>query len=87
MADSEKETVLFFESAKSLPEFEATGFGDNLEKFTVKVKDLIKWFEDYKVEKIELSVKGVVETGVLTKLIIGAKGEAGVTITLVPNKN
>ena len=42
------------------------------------------WFKQYQVESIELWIRGLIETGGITKLVMSAKGEGGMRVMLKP---
>jgi hypothetical protein len=46
--------------------------------------EITNWFSKYQVDSIELSISGAIETGGMLKLIISAKGEGGLKVTLKP---
>lgn len=48
---------------------------DNLE-------EMVRGFEGYEVETIELNVVGSIETGGILQFIVAGKAEAGMTVTL-----
>jgi hypothetical protein len=58
--------------------------GDILYKFVASIDEVAGWFKQYQVDSIELSISGAVETGGALKLIVSAKGEAGLKVTLKP---
>lgn len=47
-----------------------------------KLEEMVRGFEGYEVETIELNVVGAVETGGLLQFIVAGKAEAGMTVTL-----
>jgi|RhiMethySRZTD1v2_1073278.scaffolds.fasta_scaffold3074666_1 hypothetical protein len=66
-------------------EYVTKGPGGAVMKYlSASVDEIMSWFGSYKVESIELTVSATVEAGSLIKLIVGAKGEGGVTVTLKP---
>ena len=65
-------------------EYISKGPGKGLVKHLSTSMDTITdWFKQYQVESIELWISGM-ETGVITKLVISAKGEDGIRIMLRP---
>jgi len=42
------------------------------------------WFKGYKVDSIEIWLKGALKSGGVTKLFLSAEGEGGLKITLKP---
>lgn len=46
------------------------------------LEQLLKGFEDYEIDTIELNVVGAIETGGPLQFIIAGKAEAGMTVTL-----
>jgi len=61
-------------------------WGDELEKFPVTLQKITDWFKEYEVDSIQLSISGAVETGGITKLLVSAKGEGGMTVVLKPKR-
>jgi len=49
--------------------------------------EVTNWFDKYHVESIELSISGAMETGGIIKLIVSAKGEGGLRVTLKPKSS
>ncbi len=73
----------------ALPKFDESdmakgGFDDVLERFPATIDKILDWFGQYKVDNIELWISGVIETGSITKLVVSAKGEGGLKVTLKP---
>jgi hypothetical protein len=61
------------------------GTGEGLVKHLSTSMDAIAdWFKQYQVESIELWISGLIETGGITKLVVSAKGEGGMRVTLKP---
>jgi hypothetical protein len=61
------------------------GTGEGLVKhLSTSVGAITEWFKQYQVESIELWISGMMETGGLTKLVVSAKGEGGLKVTLKP---
>jgi hypothetical protein len=58
--------------------------GGVMKYLSASVDEIMGWFRSYKVDSIELTVSATVEAGSFIKLIVGAKGEGGVTVTLKP---
>jgi hypothetical protein len=46
--------------------------------------EVTNWFSQYQVDTIELSISGAIETGGMLKLVVSAKGEGGLKVTLKP---
>ena len=86
---SKKDVVLVFpaQSAGSTGPVRRGLVGDVMKEFAVKVEDVANWFSDFEIDSIELTISAGAETGDLTKLIVSAKGEGGMTITLKPKKS
>lgn len=61
-------------------------WGDALQKFPVTLQKITDWFKEYEVDSIQLSISGAVETGGITKLLVSAKGEGGMTVVLKPKR-
>ena len=52
-----------------------------------KIHDLVKDMTDYSLDTIELHVTGIVKSGPITELFIGAEGQAGMKLVLNKKKN
>jgi hypothetical protein len=66
-------------------EYISKGTGQDLIKYLSTSMDEIRnWFNQYEVDSIELSISGAIETGGMLKLIVSAKGEGGLKVTLKP---
>jgi len=62
------------------------GWGDEFQKFPVTLQKITDWFKEYEVDSIQLSISGAVETEGITKLLVSAKGEGGMTVVLKPKR-
>lgn len=51
-----------------------------------KINDLVIGLPDYSLDTIELHITGVVKSGPVTELFIGAEGEAGMKLVLNKKK-
>ena len=51
--------------------------GEILERFSASVEEVSSWFKQYQVDTIELWISGEIETGEITRLIVGANGRMG----------
>jgi hypothetical protein len=61
------------------------GKGEDLIKYlSTSMDEVTNWFNQYQVDSIELSISGAIETGNMLKLIVSAKGEGGLKVTLKP---
>ncbi|AUD14426.1 MULTISPECIES: hypothetical protein [unclassified Planococcus (in: firmicutes)] len=60
----------------------ATESGEHAPISRDKLEEMVRGFEGYEVETIELNVVGAVETGGLLQFIVAGKAEAGMTVTL-----
>lgn len=47
--------------------------------------EVTNWFSQYQLDSIELIVNGVIEADSMLKLIVSAKEERGLKVTLNPN--
>ena len=66
-------------------EYISKGKGEDLIKYlSTSIDEVTNWFNQYQVDSIELSISGAVETGNILKLIVSAKGEGGLKVTLKP---
>lgn len=64
------------------------GRGQDLIKYlSTSMDEVTNWFDKYHVESIELSISGAMETGGIIKLIVSAKGEGGLRVTLKPKSS
>ncbi|MGH2317548.1 hypothetical protein ACRC6Q_07235 [Planococcus sp. SE5232] len=52
-----------------------------------KIQELVKDMTDYNLDTIELHVTGIVKSGPVTELFIGAEGQAGMKLVLNKKKN
>jgi hypothetical protein len=57
---------------------------DLLNTFSANIDEIASWFKQYEVDSIEIWISGVIETGGITRLVVSAKGEGGLRITLKP---
>jgi hypothetical protein len=55
-----------------------------LNTFSANVDEISSWFKQYQVDSIEIWISGVIETGGIIRLVVSAKGEGGLRITLKP---
>ena len=61
------------------------GTGEGLVKhLSTSMDSITDWFKQYQVEVIELWISGLIETGGVMKLVVCAKGERGLKLTLKP---
>jgi hypothetical protein len=82
---SQVQLVFPVKDIESDEQYVAKGPGGKVLKYlSASVDEIMGWFAGYKVESIELTVSAAIETGTIPKLIIGVKGEGGVTVTLKP---
>lgn len=59
--------------------------GEDLVKYlSTTLGEITSWFNQYQVDTIELSISGAIESGGILKLIVSAKGEGGLKVTLKP---
>ena len=69
-------------------EYISKGRGQDLIKYlSTSMDEVTNWFDKYHVESIELSISGAMETGGILKLIVSAKGEGGLRVTLNPKSS
>lgn len=52
-----------------------------------KIHELVEDMSDYSLDTIELHVTGIVKSGPITELFIGAEGQAGMKLILNKKKN
>jgi hypothetical protein len=66
-------------------EYVSKGRGEDLIRYlSTSMDEVANWFKQYQVDSIELSISGAIETGSIVKLIVSAKGEGGLKVTLKP---
>ena len=66
-------------------EFVSKGTDQGLVRHLSTSMDAIsEWFKQYEIESIELWISGLIETGGITKLVVSAKGQGGMRVTLKP---
>ena len=83
---SEKKVLLVFPGDSFREGSVVRGVGDQMKEFAAGVEDVAKWFKDFKIDSIVISIKAGVEAGGIIKLILSAKGEGGLTVTLKPRQ-
>ena len=52
-----------------------------------KIQELVKDMSEYDLDTIEFHVTGIVKSGPITELFIGAEGQAGMKLVLNKKKN
>jgi hypothetical protein len=62
------------------------GTKEMLSLFSASVDEVTEWFRNYQVESIEMWISGIIETSGITKLLISAKGEGGMKVSLKPKQ-
>jgi hypothetical protein len=66
-------------------EYISKGRGEDLIKYlSTSMDEVSNWFHQYQVDSIELSISGAIETGGILRLVVSAKGEGGLKVTLKP---
>jgi hypothetical protein len=66
-------------------EYVSKGRGQDWIKYlSTSMDEVANWFNQYRVDTIELSISGAVETSGILKLIVSAKGDGGLKVTLRP---
>jgi hypothetical protein len=50
--------------------------------FCADISELKGWFDDFTIDSIELWIDSIIQTGHVTKLIVGEKNESGLRIVL-----
>jgi hypothetical protein len=69
-------------------EYISKGKGEDLIKYlSTSMDEVTNWFSQYQVDTIELSISGAIETGGMLKLVVSAKGEGGLKVTLKPKSS
>lgn len=87
MSENQKVKLVFAEPAEGTPERQYNDAArDEIQPVEVDLDRLIDSFKGFKIDTIELSCSGAIESGGLTQLFVSAKGEAGVTVILKPEK-
>ena len=82
-----KSVQLVFRKSKGieayLPNDLSTYTGRNFfQLFCADISELKEWFDDFTIDSIELWIDSIIQTGHLTKLIVGEKDEGGLRIVL-----
>ena len=62
------------------------GTKELLSLFSSSVDEVTERFKNFQVESIEMSIRGVIETSGITKLVVSAKGEGGIKVVLKPKQ-
>ena len=85
---TDKQEVQLFFSDEGIPsetEYQSKGVvEDRFKGFSTTVDKIAEWFGRYQVESIELWIQAATETSGVLKLLVSAKGEGGMKITLAP---
>ncbi|GKS67443.1 hypothetical protein YTPLAS73_09900 [Nitrosarchaeum sp.] len=71
-------------TSSSTEDYVSKGIDDKFKGFSTSIDKVIGWFDKYQVQSIELWIQAAAETGGILKLLVSAKGEGGMKITLVP---
>jgi hypothetical protein len=82
-----KRLQLVFRKSKGieayLPNDLSTYSGRNFfQLFCADISELKGWFDDFTIDLIELWIDSIIQTGHVTKLIVGEKNESGLRIVL-----
>lgn len=56
-----------------------------IKNLSLSMDEVTNWFSQYQLDSIELIVNGVIEADSMLKLIVSAKEERGLKVTLNPN--
>ena len=84
----EEQDIQLLFSSEGLPEesgyVSKGGVVDRFKGFATGIDQITEWFHKYKVDSVELWISGAVETNGVLKLLVSAKGEGGMKITLTP---
>ena len=84
---AQEEEIQFVFSKPSVRMIQAAGITEKAEpKCVAKLNELIRWFEGYEVDSIELSIETSVKSGGVVNLFVSAEGKGGMTVTLRPKK-
>jgi len=65
-------------------DYVSKGMNNKFKGFSTSIDKVIEWFDKYQVQSIELWIQAAAETEGILKLLVSAKGEGGMKITLVP---
>ncbi|MGZ4864561.1 MAG: hypothetical protein ACXV5H_07080 [Halobacteriota archaeon] len=84
MSDDKGVKLIFTEPPEGTPERQYMTQKGLLKPMEIDLDSFVSAFKGYKVDSIELSCSGTVETGGFLKLFVSASGTAGVTVTLKP---
>ncbi|MBT2583946.1 hypothetical protein [Planococcus sp. ISL-109] len=85
VTQQQEEDVQFKDKRITGKEFRAAGQGEFRKHAPISrdnLEEMVRGFEGYEVETIELNVVGGIETGGALQFIIAGKAEAGMTVTL-----
>jgi hypothetical protein len=88
-ATPKKEILLAFPHIEedSNEDFVSKGGEGIVKYFTSSLDDILGWFKQYEVDTIEISISGTAGAGNVLKLLVDAKGEGGIKVTLRPKKS
>ncbi len=87
MNENQGVKLVFAEPAEGTPERQYMARqGMTLQPLEIDLDRFLESFKGFTIDSIELSCSGAVESGALTQLFVSAKGQAGITIVLKPQK-
>ncbi|MGZ4869539.1 MAG: hypothetical protein ACXV2F_04160 [Halobacteriota archaeon] len=85
MTEDQGVKLVFAEPPEGTPEREYLAQrGIMLKPMEIDLDSFVNAFKGYKVDSIELTCSGTVQTGGFLQLFVSASGNAGVTVTLKP---
>ena len=91
---AENEELLFYlpvieedEKEEGQSRLESNNFKKAFPVSLDKIQNLVKDMTDYSLDTIEIHVTGIVKSGPITELFIGAEGQAGMKLVLNKKKN
>ncbi|MCA9820698.1 MAG: hypothetical protein KC440_08225 [Nitrosarchaeum sp.] len=85
--DSKQNVELYFadeDTNSSSGDYVSKGVESKFKGFSTSIDKITGWFDKYQVQSIELWIQAAAETDGILKLLVSAKGEGGMKITLTP---
>lgn len=60
--------------------------GKRLKQISTSIDDLVKWFNKFELNTIEISISAKIESGDILALIVKPSAECGIKLTFAPKK-
>ena len=79
--------LVFNPPSKRISEIKQVTAAKKIKSFATKLSQIDSWFDEYKVDSIELWIEGGVKEGEVTKLFVSFEGKGGCKVTLKPKKS